>query len=885
MADFNGDRWPDFAITLYEPNRVRVFLGNGAGGFTGAVSYSASRPTGIVAADWNLDGKMDFAVDVEGGYVIYSGNGDGTFTPSARENTQCRSHFLAAADFNVDGKPDLAISEDCATPRAIVRYGDGRGGFPTSAILSRSYAGLTPLFAGDINRDGKPDFAVGNLNLAVDVFLSNGAGTFDRSEIYLPIRGSFAGADMDGDGKLDLAAGSGQVFDYDSNLMVSVTGSPLRITTFRGARFPMVAAGDLNGDGRADVVISELLGTGNLRVLLGAKTPSTTTLTAGVSSPSVAGQSVTFRATVAGIRGPSWCDDSCSGSFALPAGTVTFKDGANVLATATPLAIEYIRGVPYATATFTTSALTLGTHNLSVEYSGDVRAEPSTGSLTWSVQPKLEFSPPPAGVQASRAPFDVRVDIRNFTGGIFNSYNVPVTLTLTGPGGFESGGNAVTVQAVNGVANFTGLSVRAPGAYTLTVTAAGIISGSTALTIQGNPLTLNPAALAFQTVFGRAAPAAQTVSVSIPAFTASYTAAASQPWIVAPASGTLPGVLNVSVQTAGLQPGNYSGAITLTPEAGYNPATIAVTLTVVPPNDVTAQPAALAVSAMTGASDSFHTVQLRSGAPVVCSAAASAAWLRAAPSVDVPGPLALTIVSSGLNRGAHSATITLTCAGAHNSPVAIPVTLTVFMPPSLTAYPEDLRFQYEIAGPFPGVQQVQVEDSRGGTPSIAPRSSAAWLKTASLPSTAPGRVRVWVDPAGLAPGTYTGSVFIAAGLEVPVTLVVTPQPRLAAKAADLSFRAVQGGENPPEQILYFTAGGRPVKFTVKATGAWLRVVVVNSSTLAPANLRVRAEVSGLAPGTYRGAIEITAPEAVNSPMIIPVLLVVDAQPPVFPAGG
>ncbi len=83
--------------------------------------------------------------------------------------------------------------------------------------------------------------------------------------------------------------------------------------------------------------------------------PSTTTLVSSPSS-SVAGQSVTFTATV-----------TVTGAAGSPSGTVTFKDGATVLGSSSVSSVSSVTG----TATLDTSALTVGTHSITATYSGD----------------------------------------------------------------------------------------------------------------------------------------------------------------------------------------------------------------------------------------------------------------------------------------------------------------------------------------------------------------------------------------------------------------------------------------------------------------------------------------------------------------------------------
>src|SRR5262249_1463793 len=92
---------------------------------------------------------------------------------------------------------------------------------------------------------------------------------------------------------------------------------------------------------------------------------SSTTLISS-ANPSVLGKAVTFTATVTSSGGT-------------PAGTVTFKDGATTLGTAT------LNGSGQ--ATFTTSALATGSHAITAAYAGDTNLSGSTSApLTQAIE-------------------------------------------------------------------------------------------------------------------------------------------------------------------------------------------------------------------------------------------------------------------------------------------------------------------------------------------------------------------------------------------------------------------------------------------------------------------------------------------------------------------
>jgi hypothetical protein len=117
VADFNGDGKLDLAICDSAGNTVTILLGDGTGNFTTASGSPMSvglQPDSIVAGDFNNDGKLDLAVanNGDGSVTLLLGNGDGTFTPASSSpyGVGQGPSGIAAADFNHDGKLDLAVT-------------------------------------------------------------------------------------------------------------------------------------------------------------------------------------------------------------------------------------------------------------------------------------------------------------------------------------------------------------------------------------------------------------------------------------------------------------------------------------------------------------------------------------------------------------------------------------------------------------------------------------------------------------------------------------------------------------------------------------------------------------------------------------------------------
>ena len=118
---------------------------------------------------------------------------------------------LFKADFNGDGLPDIAFLDTSATPQAHIELGGTPYGTFQSEILIplSSCVGSNSMAAGDLNRDGFTDLVVNCVDDSganhVYAMLSNGDGTFAAPVAVSGIDGAqIALGDVNGDGKLDL---------------------------------------------------------------------------------------------------------------------------------------------------------------------------------------------------------------------------------------------------------------------------------------------------------------------------------------------------------------------------------------------------------------------------------------------------------------------------------------------------------------------------------------------------------------------------------------------------------------------------------------------------------------------------------------------------------
>ncbi len=283
-ADFNGDGKTDLAVAY--KNGIAILLSNGDGTFAGPVSYAAgSSPISLAALDLNHDGKLDLAAADNGSspgkVYILLGTGTGTFTAGGSFTVGSQPLSVTIADFSNDGNPDLAVTANDNTTTILLGAGNG-----TFAGGSSLVTGAAPQYvaAGDFNKDGNMDLAVANTRAqTVSVFLGNGKGTFQAGQSYVVSYEpqSLIITDYNSDGNLDIIQGTGDARVFGPG----VNNSKIDFLpgngdgTFQGAVSTAVpgsqagvgtflSTGDFSGDGKIDAIVNDKFG-GNLYLFPG----------------------------------------------------------------------------------------------------------------------------------------------------------------------------------------------------------------------------------------------------------------------------------------------------------------------------------------------------------------------------------------------------------------------------------------------------------------------------------------------------------------------------------------------------------------------------------------------------------------------------------------
>ncbi len=271
------------------------------------------------------------------------------------------------------------------------------------------------------------------------------------------------------------------------------------------------------------------------------------------------------------------------------------------------------------------------------------------------------------------------------------------------------------------------------------------------------------------------------------------------------------------------------------------------------------------------------------GVPVTFSAPSSG------PSGTFSGVSSVTTGPAGIatspiltaNNQPGSFVVTATAPGVP-SPAAFALTNLPQQSSSITVGPSTLSFFSEINQPAPAGQTVQITSASGAPVSWTSASSAAWLSASPASGSTPGQLTVSVNPAGLAPGIYTGSIRITAAdgslALVLVTYTLSDAPALVIAPPVLVFTTSSNTVAPAAQTLTATSSSRTIAYRVSAQvstpagGTWLQVSTAQGQTTGTVNVTVNP--AGLSNGVYDGSVLFTPTEAGINQVAVPVTLIV-----------
>ena len=294
VGDLNGDGKADFIVGAPAESRIGSSCAYVYSGSDGSLLLEYCGPEYLGhsvagAGDVNADGKSDFVCGAPMGFgaadIISGADGSLLYRVSATQGISLLGNSVGGGeDVNGDGTPDFIVG--APDPSTFGGYGcalvysgaDGSLLYRVDGGSLGDQMGHSVALLGDLNGDGKSEFAAGarwtDVNGRINtgsVYVYSGAdaslmyrknGTSDAENFGWSLANS---GDVNADGKPDFAVGAvqadaaglsnvGALFVYsgvDGSLLLQLNGT----STGDQFGFSVAGAGDINGDGHADVMV------------------------------------------------------------------------------------------------------------------------------------------------------------------------------------------------------------------------------------------------------------------------------------------------------------------------------------------------------------------------------------------------------------------------------------------------------------------------------------------------------------------------------------------------------------------------------------------------------------------------------------------------------
>jgi hypothetical protein len=309
-ADFTGDGRLDLIVTTSQQlagggtGRVNLLANNGDGLFAAAQTINLPLAGGVAGADFNADGTLDLAVTT-GGAAQCSGSGVAIYlasstAPGGFAFRTCLTGIpsvsaVQAGNFNSDAFPDLAVVSSAGFAAGLrIFHGSGTGTFTLAQTVNSSQVPAQDMTAADLNRDGKVDLVIAAAGGFRAFLASNtGNGTFEIAPTTQPGGNTVAvvAGDVTGDGIADIV----EVYAGQAPPGGVAPVDRFRIDRGIGNGAFLIGADQVVGPGLQDVALTDINADGRLDLVLVGGNPGTRVLLndgSGTFSPTVVPQAV-----------------------------------------------------------------------------------------------------------------------------------------------------------------------------------------------------------------------------------------------------------------------------------------------------------------------------------------------------------------------------------------------------------------------------------------------------------------------------------------------------------------------------------------------------------------------------------------------------------------
>ena len=275
-TDLNNDGWSDLIVINEDSADVRVFLNaaNGSGRFTGVLTPTSQvnlQASPSEPSDFNRDGNADLVVAniATNSLSVLLGKGDSTFGPQQEIDVGSAAlpRGVVVLDVEGDGDTDIVGTNAFGSGNGnlAVVLNDGTGVFGKATFFEGGDEAEWGLVAADMNEDGRLDLAVGSQHPAspeIMVLIANGDGTFTRSATTAAggVVWMLAAGDMNGDGHEDILSAN-SVDDNGAVLLGDGKGGlgsrpRCRVTPFRSPPMSRMSMATGTWTGRSPAILA-----------------------------------------------------------------------------------------------------------------------------------------------------------------------------------------------------------------------------------------------------------------------------------------------------------------------------------------------------------------------------------------------------------------------------------------------------------------------------------------------------------------------------------------------------------------------------------------------------------------------------------------------------